>query len=1720
MSDAQENNNGELLNILKIISNEARYRQIVPFLGAGISISAGFPTIKLVAEYLAKVDFAIYFGVYEDRFPDLDDGHKAGDTYRQHPSKYLEDFGWPNIGQLNADIWAWLGRGINEDKIDNKEIKSYEEIKVFMSKYFKDSNCPMDEQLIPDLKVWLEGDINEKIKVKNDNAEIKSYEEIKNIKGEGRKKIWENDFKQYTKKFPDYSVTTLDYLANDITPFVDYLTPTFLTSDEGRFISNVGLDKQNRQLDFRDHVKAIVQWTLRKELAERESGTAQAMLDEWLRWKKYYFEDNPIEEPGLLHGDWEVLLDRLCEGNFNLADTLFTSFEQGLKPTLSHRYLAFLQPKLGIPLILTTNFDSFLEQAFQDEGIPPKIFDVHRDAELPHAPLVNRQLSLLKLHGSSYGLRLGERLKYPLETDACINALNYIPQNALILVMGFSGSERRIMQMLQAIAKDESLGSTNPRLIWIQGPGKASNFLNELMAIPGDSVETCKVKHIDSFLQELYFYIANSYQSSSSSYLTFPNTPRPQTLPFEIEPKNSEYKKEDKRRPVHLCISEKNESNKLSSSWATLAGMAFIQSLGYDYTVIWIDLENHHTVEGIIAEFFERVRIVDSKAPSCAISNPSRAPSRTVNNRGIIENEAIEKTVKRISEVFQRGRYVLVLDSVEAFARPQMVHHAIPSSYYELCDEFKIRITNLGGFLKKLLRVDEQGEDTKEHYYDSYVVVTIGEPHHRHGENSKEHLVNKQPHDGSTTDENPSMYKLVCENLIEPFKKNKVIDCKHIHVHSYIPDCYGNIKSPLSTNPTETLELHWGRKISHEVTRKISYDNSVSRARDALLLLEELRKTPSKCKSSGENNAETKKEITNPKAINAFICLLSMFRRPRPSPLLRSIIERWGLRTINDADVDDEDEVSVSTHLAIKNLLLSISTGKSSVGILSQNHEGGIVWLFREVHEATYEALTEFLHIQAWRDRGFDEEPEVVEPNSSKIGAVIDGILTITWHISIARTYYADVFLPTRDIRSFYEYLYHRVSATRIMTLLIDIIEKNIEDYVFWGELESCCQNIFFEDSVQTTKLGIKDLGDLTRYVQIIGIFEPIKWVPKKKLEQKEFLGQLKRLRVHALETLYMALERNKLFIRAVATPDTVLAWSKQFIGRELSYMWDGKGLDKLDQYDKEVRELNEKLEKLFEELEFKALLSKMQYKDIIINSLEKSKEEGKECISTADLEAFLLTATEKLKEGTRSDKQATEIDNPDDDDSFSEEVMNKLGTLLKITKCHVLSGDDNIQTRIRTIHEYTEQLIVKASNTDKSSDNRRWAKTQKREVLELSCIHHLYSKWPFWKILLEREESKARIKDDNLKEAEKASFQYEDMVRETAKTNDEDIKHRSSALTFRARALYLRGYFPQAHHFLDLASARLNSALLGHQTAISVVHIVRAEMLAISAHEHYFSGSKHDQVIIKIPKDDYVNDIKKKLLPIASSSMKKIERAEQELHCAEVLLRNMAHQNIWLIHMEFGWAQIKIERMLFEIEKLFWSWSKLDVSEYLRKSGELEQKILDGMRHLRNVLDAIPYQSWKTTEDEKKQWAEESLIEIERMVYQLWRQYFVIGAYYSSLLSSQYRQTIRFDEKTTVSDISRQIIPCLTGFAVAGKNAEKYRKRWKLWCTAMRFEIFGSKSNISSFTFVDVQTWQDSIFGVSDDISLRSAIIKAMRYECEKTKIDAMWNLRRSTKI
>ncbi len=352
--------------------------------------------------------------------------------------------------------------------------------------------------------------------------------------------------------------------------------------------------------------------------------------------------------------------------------------------------------------------------------------------------------------------------------------------------------------------------------------------------------------------------------------------------------------------------------------------------------------------------------------------------------------------------------------------------------------------------------------------------------------------------------------------------------------------------------------------------------------------------------------------LNSKKATSAFICILSIFRRPRSLPLIHSFIERWGLRQIGTKTSKDKgsnqnfvnEKDSAITHRAVNELLHLIATNAadknkiiSPVGVVSQNHEGGIVWLFREVYEATYGALTENIHRNTWiteLEKDFDQWRPLCST------AIMDGCLNIIWHLFAARAYYVDIFLATQDIKAFLEYLYHRVSAIRIITLLITIIDQAIKENkenkenkdngeTIWKDLQEHCDRL-----PKDSFLHIHEEESKNSFVQAIltlGVFNPIKQDVEKNLEGLKdismLLEYLIRLRKNSLSTLLMALNKNNLLLRIEAAPNTVLAWSDQFLSLELDNMETVEKIDKdkkntIDDSNDSAKLIIKELRKLF----------------------------------------------------------------------------------------------------------------------------------------------------------------------------------------------------------------------------------------------------------------------------------------------------------------------------------------------------------------------------------------------------------------------------------------------------------------------------------------------------------------------------------------------------------
>ncbi|MEM7495915.1 MAG: SIR2 family protein, partial [Myxococcota bacterium] len=109
-----------------------------------------------------------------------------------------------------------------------------------------------------------------------------------------------------------------------------------------------------------------------------------------------------------------------------VLDTFFLQIVDGKAPTIAHSSLALLSGSMRINKILTTNFDSLIEDAFLKYGDPITVFDVHVETGIPDQQLLIGHRSIVKLHGGRYGLRADYSLdEIPSENDRQ-NFLSYV----------------------------------------------------------------------------------------------------------------------------------------------------------------------------------------------------------------------------------------------------------------------------------------------------------------------------------------------------------------------------------------------------------------------------------------------------------------------------------------------------------------------------------------------------------------------------------------------------------------------------------------------------------------------------------------------------------------------------------------------------------------------------------------------------------------------------------------------------------------------------------------------------------------------------------------------------------------------------------------------------------------------------------------------------------------------------------------------------------------------------------------------------------------------------------------------------------------------------------------------------------------------------------------------------------------------------------------------
>src|SRR5215213_112119 len=100
-------------------------RNILCLIGAGASVDAGIPPLSKLTEYLAKVQCYITNQAFQARRRPADRRPRFGEHYRNDPSQYVRDFGWPDPNCLNADLWQWIDQSFRKEEEKPADFRRY-----------------------------------------------------------------------------------------------------------------------------------------------------------------------------------------------------------------------------------------------------------------------------------------------------------------------------------------------------------------------------------------------------------------------------------------------------------------------------------------------------------------------------------------------------------------------------------------------------------------------------------------------------------------------------------------------------------------------------------------------------------------------------------------------------------------------------------------------------------------------------------------------------------------------------------------------------------------------------------------------------------------------------------------------------------------------------------------------------------------------------------------------------------------------------------------------------------------------------------------------------------------------------------------------------------------------------------------------------------------------------------------------------------------------------------------------------------------------------------------------------------------------------------------------------------------------------------------------------------------------------------------------------------
>jgi NAD-dependent SIR2 family protein deacetylase len=1002
-------------------------RPIVPLIGAGFSADSGMPTLASIVRYIAKLKCYLRHSLYGPASCKELYGFNPN-LYYNNPDQYLEAFGWPDRFQLNADVSDGLSQ--------RSEIRR--------SKMFAEAASLLGENSSP--------------------LQLAIHEELNNlaciINPVGHKAFEKIQFATLMKRW-----LRLKQLA----------------------------DAQSKKKTKGDHAEFLK--TLWNAANSRDAlGEPQKMEDALAMLLQSLAEiGNPYHQyDSLLYqitGDWKPLLRHVSGFKQELIDALFARLAKDRVPSNSHIFLAHLTQLLNIKTIFTYNFDHLIEMALSKEEVPHRLFSMEHGSTLPSRVHLDENVAVIKMHGSTHNILVDERVDYKLTEQYHLSFKDLAGQNPLILIMGCSGGDRRLRDLLGGLLGESPKGAT---AVWMQRAESADAPSARILNLDDQSksnLKTYKTYEIGQSLNSLFCALTNRYPPGRSPYRVKIN------IPDVIPEKETTTNWELVGNPRILIFPPSGESKAPSVTSVML--LETLRSLPLAYTRIWIDLEEFYSATQVIAEILDQMRKRDSNLyPFLASISKDNRQSATAQPETATREDVdsdMKRAARRVFRGLKRSRYVLAICGLDAFTWQVTTHHGVSRKQNQVSSEMAHERSLLVEFMDELIMLNEKNWK----FGDSVLLFHSEYPYPRHN---------------------------------FPWPESPSEEKNRFETEQLAP--WDELKAQLETH------LSGGIAPYHRITLSESEWHPC---------LQNPQTLPRKDKEAPPllfPILSEAKDLRPDEAgfVRSIGCMvLACHRRTRVAVGLQDVFDALvrSLKSVEDKSPKDDLIPLLRAVNGMPGFLRDRDRGTGNPFPHIRATESGI-WFDRPLRDRIYDyntRLTDEDRIADWIAR---DNQKKSDPKPLLHAAFTQLLIAATLHDLICRCYFFRLYIPSKDGFAFFEYAYHRISSLRYMLVLSNLINRLQDE-----DLRACTDPSSGQVADRTLSLFCRCFG--TAFEE--GWVDFLSLLSSEKGDRKTgMLAILHGIRERSIRGFTQAWRSNERDLRNSLSPDLLNLWCSTLI--------------------------------------------------------------------------------------------------------------------------------------------------------------------------------------------------------------------------------------------------------------------------------------------------------------------------------------------------------------------------------------------------------------------------------------------------------------------------------------------------------------------------------------------------------------------------------------------